>query len=307
VTSAPLKSSIASKSSPASRELVRVTPGQGRVGIFAVGHRADRMPAIPGIRRILAGAGSHIPDPGPGIIRDDVGENIAWRNSEFSEMTAIYWVWKNVPDLDVVGFCHYRRYFDLRTNTWHPRRETRLRSLVQARQHESYFADSAAIAGQLGAGSIIVPRPTAEGVANSEQYMIAHVPEHYLAMVNYVLEHHPHYASQVVAQARDVRFYANNMFIMPWATFDGLCRFWFDCLFGLDRRLGSRPGGYQRRVLAFLSERIFDIHMRCLRDSGQRMAEYPIFFLEESVFADGTSAARKAAELHRYAKSQQLS
>jgi SAM-dependent methyltransferase len=287
VTSAPPNPSLASKSSPAGRELVPVTPGQRRVGIFAVGHRADRMPAISGIRRILAGAGGHMTNAGPEIVRDDVGENIACRNAEFSEMTAIYWVWKNVPDLDVVGFCHYRRYFDLRTNTWHPDRETRLRSLVQVRQHESSFADPAAIAAHLDAGSIIVSRPTAEGVANPEQYMTAHVPEHYLAMVNYVLEHHPQCARQVVAQARDARFYGNNMFIMPWATFDGLCRFWFDCLFGLEPLLGTRPGGYQRRVLAFLSERIFDIHMRWLRDSGQRIAEYPIFFLEESVFADG--------------------
>jgi hypothetical protein len=39
-------------------------------------------------------------------------------------------------------------------------------------------------------------------------------------------------------------------------------------------------------VLAFLSERIFDIHIRWLRDSGRRTAEYPIFFLEDSVFSD---------------------
>jgi hypothetical protein len=40
-------------------------------------------------------------------------------------------------------------------------------------------------------------------------------------------------------------------------------------------------------VLAFLSERIFDIYVRWLRDSGRRVLEYPLFFLEESAFSDG--------------------
>lgn len=25
-------------------------------------------------------------------------------------MTAQYWVWKNIHDIDYVGFCHYRRF-----------------------------------------------------------------------------------------------------------------------------------------------------------------------------------------------------
>lgn len=278
--------SIEPKSNPAGAQPLFARPQSGRVGIFAVGHRTDRMPAIPGVRRILAGAGRQAFDSNPDILRDDTGDTITDRNPDYSEMTAIYWVWKNVADLDAVGFCHYRRYFDFRTSAWQSERETPLRSLRQVRKHESRFTDPSVIAEHLDDGTIIVARTTAEGVANAEQYMTVHVPEHYLAMVNYVLAHHPHLEQQVVAQARDVRLYGNNMFVMPWAEFDELCRFWFDCLFGLERELGTRSVGYQRRVLAFLSERIFDIHIRWLRDSGRRTAEYPIFFLEDSVFSD---------------------
>ena len=283
-TSARRTPSIAAKSSPAGAQRVRAAPQPGRVGLFAVGHRADRMPAIPGIRRILAGAGIPRSATDPDILRDDAGDTIADRNPEFSEMTAIYWVWKNVTDLDAVGFCHYRRYFDFRTSVWQPARETPLRSLREVRKYESHFVDTSVIARHLDDGAIIVARPTAEGVANAEQYMTAHIPEHYLAMVNYVLAHHPHLAPQVVAQVRDVRLYGNNMFVMPWAEFDGLCRFWFDCLFGLDRQLSAELVAYQRRVPAFLSERIFDLHIRWLLDSGRRPAEYPIFFLKIRCF-----------------------
>ena len=48
------------------------------------------------------------------FFRDDVGENIAEKNSFYNEMTAIYWVYKHVnefKDTDHFGFAHYRRLF----------------------------------------------------------------------------------------------------------------------------------------------------------------------------------------------------
>lgn len=259
-------------------------PQRGCAEIFAVGHRLDRMPEIPGIRRILAGAHGQEP-AGAGVLRDDSGDSLSDRNPDFSEMTAIYWVWKNLAGLEGVGFCHYRRYFDLRNDAAGSSRETRLRTPGDVACHQSSFADRSVIARILDEGAIVVTRRTEEGTANAEQYMSAHVAEHYLAMVNCVLARHPHLVRQVVAHLRDDGFCGNNMFVMRWADFDGLCRFWFDCLFALERKIAPKPAGYQRRVLAFLSERLFDIYIRALRDSGRRVVERPIFFLEESAFA----------------------
>ncbi len=256
-----------------------------RVALFAVGHRIDRMPSIPGIERILVGPERDVLRPASGILSDDSGESISDRNPDLSEMTAIYWVWKNVTGLDGVGFCHYRRYFDFRQRAAGSARETRLRTPEDVSTHRASFVDRSVIAGLLEQDAIAVTRVTGERLSNAEQYMCAHVPEHYLAMVNYVLARHPWAERQVVSHVSDGGFHGNNMFVMPWFDFERLCRFWFDCLFGLDAKISRRPAGYQRRVLAFLSERIFDIHVRWLRDSGRRVVEYPLFFLEESAFA----------------------
>lgn len=43
-------------------------------------------------------------------ISDDSGDNISTKNSNYCELTAIYWLWKNYDLPKYVGICHYRRY-----------------------------------------------------------------------------------------------------------------------------------------------------------------------------------------------------
>ena len=48
----------------------------------------------------------------PDCIRDDVGDNISFKNNNYCELTAFYWAWKNV-EADYYGFFHYRRLLNL--------------------------------------------------------------------------------------------------------------------------------------------------------------------------------------------------
>lgn len=47
------------------------------------------------------------------MIGDDTGDNISEKNPMYCEMTAQYWAWKNVHDVEYIGFCHYRRFFNI--------------------------------------------------------------------------------------------------------------------------------------------------------------------------------------------------
>lgn len=44
-------------------------------------------------------------------LKDNTGDNISNLNPYFCELTAQYWAWKNMPDVEYIGLCHYRRYF----------------------------------------------------------------------------------------------------------------------------------------------------------------------------------------------------
>ena len=39
-------------------------------------------------------------------------DSISNKNDSYCELTGMYWALKNLKNVDVIGLCHYRRYFD---------------------------------------------------------------------------------------------------------------------------------------------------------------------------------------------------
>ena len=42
---------------------------------------------------------------------DDTGDSISEWNHYYGELTGVYWAWKNETEADIIGICHYRRFF----------------------------------------------------------------------------------------------------------------------------------------------------------------------------------------------------
>lgn len=82
---------------------------------FAIPKHLDRDIFIP----ILAGKAIYDPEKDNNYnnenmilpeLGDDTGDNISDRNRRYSELSAMYWIWKNDKDSDIIGLNHYRRY-----------------------------------------------------------------------------------------------------------------------------------------------------------------------------------------------------
>ena len=82
-----------------------------KVKIFVVAHKAAEIQK----NKVLVPihVGRVLSSPLEGMIGDDTWENISEKNSQYCEMTAHYWMWKNIKDTEYVGVCHYRRYFGI--------------------------------------------------------------------------------------------------------------------------------------------------------------------------------------------------
>lgn len=78
-----------------------------KIHIFAMTHKKFPEPDDPMYVPLHVGRAN---SASLGYLGDDTGENISRLNCYYSELTGVYWVWKNCRDLDYVGVCHYRRY-----------------------------------------------------------------------------------------------------------------------------------------------------------------------------------------------------
>ena len=84
--------------------------------IGVVSHKTAYFPDIPFHYPVCAGAykndiGTEGIMSGKTPFHDNTGDHISEKNGYYNELTAQYWMWKNVR-ADYIGLCHYRRYFN---------------------------------------------------------------------------------------------------------------------------------------------------------------------------------------------------
>lgn len=85
-----------------------------KVKIFVVCHKPWKVRCDDVYTPIHVGRSlSHLKNEMAWMQGDDTGENISAKNMMYCEMTAQYWVWRNVSDVEYVGFVHYRRDLDI--------------------------------------------------------------------------------------------------------------------------------------------------------------------------------------------------
>lgn len=189
---------------------------------------------------------------GFGIARDDDGDNISAKNPGFCELTGLYWAWKHLDEEDAIGLVHYRRLFK---------------------------APPGWIAATLDHVSCILPKPRNYFIETTYgQYVHAHHAQDLDTTRAILAERHPEFLDAFDATMASTKGHRFNMFVMKRPLFDDYCRWLFDVLFELERRLDvSDYSPYDARVFGFVAERLLDVYVTAQKVS---YAECPVLNLE---------------------------
>ncbi len=208
--------------------------------IFIMTHKKIDPPGLFGYVPMLVGSVFH--DEDYGYLRDDTGDNISEKNKNYSELTGLYWLWKNERECDVLGLCHYRRFF--------AGKDKKILSTDEAEK-------------LLMGNDIIVPRRAVCPVPVRQQYIEKHHREDLLALDQAIKKERPGYLKAYNEVMEGNQIYPCNMFIAKRDVFFDYCSFLFPVLFETEKRLDiSTYDEYAARVYGFLSERLLPVFIK---------------------------------------------
>lgn len=213
-----------------------------------------------------------------GIIGDNSGDNISRKNKSYCELTGMYWAWKNLQDTDVIGLCHYRRYFDFHNQCKSILPYTKFSAECMDKLD---FSVPQRILDAVKSGNVIAPRVMNNVGSLYDEYCICHLSEDLRTLEAVVKEK----SSQSYNQAFDKVMHLShkplcyNMFLMRWADFDQYCAWLFDILGEVENRIDiSHYSPVQQRVFGYMAERLFNVYVEAER---KRIIHKPLMFIME--------------------------
>ncbi|KRU25375.1 hypothetical protein VT91_22770 [Clostridium sporogenes] len=182
---------------------------------------------------------------------DNTGDNISFKNPNYCELTGLYWAWKNLK-CDYIGLCHYRRYF---TNS----------NLFEKASNKNNKMDlilsKLEIENLLRNCDVILPKKRNYYIETIwSHYGNAHHIKDLEETKQIISEIYPEYIASFDKVMKGKKLHLYNMFVMSKYNFDEYCKWLFNILFELERRIDiSNYDSYQNRIFGFISERLFNV------------------------------------------------
>lgn len=162
------------------------------------------------------------------MIGDDTGDNISEKNHMYCEMTAQYWAWKNIHDVEYIGFCHYRRFFDMK---------------LSDENVDSLFHDHDVV--------LVMKRNVDIVIKTLPQYILLEDMTIFLMVLKKL---HPEYEKLTLDYLYGNKKYICNMLICRKELFDQYAEWLFGILRECEKYMKELPYSRARRALAYLSE-----------------------------------------------------
>lgn len=177
---------------------------------------------------------------------DDMGDNISCKNTNYCELTALYWIWKNKLEdaaaedknngqgTEYFGLSHYRRIFDISDE-----------DLFRFKENDI---------------DVILPYPTIHEPDISEHHARYMKEEDWQAMLQALTELRPEYAKAFEMISGQPYFYNYNMIVAKKEVLADYCAWLFPILERTEEL--SVPKGSERadRYIGYLGENLMTLY-----------------------------------------------
>lgn len=263
--------------------------------IFSVFHKDYPQPNCDFIKPIQVGKALSNEDLG--FLKDDAGDNISIKNPTYCELTALYWIWKNINSIEseFIGLSHYRRYFcfpetikkkrlffNIEKNNKNgvftkPLSDKELQKIASNKIKSDFLS-------HLSNGELIVAKATPLGSKKlydftiKDSYIYNHIREDWFLLEDALEKICPVYADLAktyFATSKEMNSF--NMFIGGKAFLNDYCAWLFPILTELENTVKLSEYPYQRRIFGFMAERLLNLY---IKKNNIQTVEYPVVFFE---------------------------
>ena len=209
------------------------------ISIFTITHVPFTPPEDPIYIPLQVGRALH---DDYGYQSDASGDNISVKNPYYSELTGLYWIWKNYTDADYLGLCHYRRYF-LNENG----------SLMSESDYMNILSEY----------DVIIAKANHTDYDYQTVYSRSHDIRNLNATGDVIQELYPEYYETFRSVIASHQCYIGNLFAASRTIFCAYCEWLFAIFSALEKRIDVNGyDDYHKRVFGFLSEQLLIVWIK---------------------------------------------
>ena len=207
------------------------------------------------------------------MIGDDTGDSISAENLRYGEITAWYWVWRNYlpahPEIDHVGFCHYRRFLDFADLGHGKKYRTSYRAFSS--EFKRFYNEAQINAAVRDCDLVMRRTEHCKAPTPRDEFVRAHPlnAADWDLFERIVRERSPESAAAIDAALSAPRLAQELQFVMRRDVFLDFMDWAYACCREFERRSSwsGEAEGARARIPAFLIERFFMVWLAMRRQS----------------------------------------
>lgn len=193
-----------------------------------------------------------------GYLRDDTGDNISEKNQYYSELTGLYWIWKN-SDSDIAGLNHYRRI------------------LVNGFLGTGDLLKKEQIEKDLESNDVIVYKRKKLGKSVYDHFRSFVSEENLLISCELFRKFYPEYEETFNKFLKGNVTISYSIFIANKDWLDNYCLWLFSYLFELEKEIYKNDPLQHKRVLGYIAEMLLMVY---IEHNSFKIKEYYLRYVE---------------------------